>query len=403
MDNSKEVTTNTEPDIKFGKKLKRIIIRIIATVLVFFISVYRRIKPVPPCICFYYDQSIHQIFHSIYVAIELSNIQKEYPVVIYSTSREASQIIEEELSLIPNNVRFVKIRYPGYNKIDFKISWAVFWCRLGMYKPKAVVVTDYFDNVFRQLLVKTFWVYIPHGLVSGEFASDPHIRNYDFVILPGKRDLEELERRIGRLENSMAIGYSKLDYFKYHQVEPRKLFNDSKPVILYNPHFKEQLSSFFNKGLDLLESLSRTGKYNVIFMPHPDLARKHPDLMKKARQIQGVEVICRPKINLDYMMISDIYIADVTSSVFEWLYFNKPVLFFNTKRIKWQNNRYYLTWVLGSVVEDTPVMLEAVSHALGHPEEFQERRKELFNKTFFNNEQNVSKIIANSILQKIKK
>lgn len=382
--------------------IRKILIRIFAAFLVAFIEIYRKFKPESPCICFYYDQSIHHIYHSIYIAIELSNIQKEYTVKVFSTSREATGIIEEELDSIPNNVRFIKVYHPGYNKTDFNIDWSVFWCRLRMHKPKAVVAADYYDNVFRSLLLKTFWVYIPHGLVSREFAVHPHIKDYDFVILPGKRDLDEMERRIGQLANSMVIGYSKLDYFKYHQVKPMNLFNDSKPVILYNPHFKENLSSFFDKGLDLLKALSEIGKYNIIFMPHPDLVRTHPELVNKAKDIPGVAAVFRPKINLDYMMMSDIFIADVTSSVYEWLYFDKPVIFFNTKKVDWQNNKYYLSWILGKVVEETKDMVEAVAHALEYPEEFMEIRRKKLEETFLNRDKKVSNIIAGVILDRLK-
>jgi hypothetical protein len=55
------------------------------------------------------------------------------------------------------------------------------------------VVTDFFDNVFRQLGVKTFWVYVPHGFVNRKFGDDPHLHDYNLVLLPGEKEKQELE------------------------------------------------------------------------------------------------------------------------------------------------------------------------------------------------------------------
>ncbi|MFH2146274.1 MAG: CDP-glycerol glycerophosphotransferase family protein [Candidatus Omnitrophota bacterium] len=385
-----------------NKLIKKSIIRILAAILSIFVELYRKIRPIKPAIYFCYNQSVHQIYHSLFVAIELSNVQDEYPVVVLSTSRQASEIIEEELSSIPNKVRFQKIRHPGYGKTDFDINLFVFLCRLRIHRPKAVVVTDYFDNVFRQLLIKTFWVYVPHGLANREFAFEPHIKDYDLVILPGERDLKAMQERIGPLSNCRVAGYSKLDYFHYHAVKALELFKEKRPVILYNPHFDEKLSSFFDKGMILLEQLSKSNKFNVIFMPHPDLSRKYPQIVRKTAEFKNVLLIERHRINLEYMAQADIYITDVSSSVFEWLYFDKPAIFFNTKRVDWEKSKYYSSWALGKVAEDVPQLLIMLDDALKYPEEFREIRREIFKNTFANRDKIVSKAIAEIIRDRIR-
>ncbi len=356
-----------------------------------------------PGIYFCYNQSIHQIYHSLFIAIELSNVQKEYPVVVLSTSAEASDIIESELSSIPNDVRFIKISHPGYERRDFSVNWFVFLCRLRMHRPRAVVVTDYYDNVLRQLLVKTFWVYTFHGPENRGFT-DPHIKDYDLIIVPGEGERKRLEAMVGPLTNCAVMGYSKFDYLRYRTLTPPKvLFRDKKPVIMYNPHFDPSQSSFFDMGEELLEALSKSSKYNIIFMPHPDLARKHPRLIDKTRALPGVTVVDRPKINLEYMAVADIYITDVSSAAYEWLYFKKPALFFNTKRADWKNKGIYPVWGCGRVAEDVPAMCEAIEHSLKHPEEFREKRKEVFDSTFSGHDSNASKRAAQTIIDMIKR
>jgi CDP-glycerol glycerophosphotransferase (TagB/SpsB family) len=188
---------------------------------------------------------------------------------------------------------------------------------------------------------------------------------------------------------------------RYHQASAPTLFREIKPVILYNPHFDPQVSSFFDQGRQLLEALSASGKYNIIFMPHPDLARRIPPLLAELGKLSNIVIAERSRINLDYMAAADIYITDVSSSVFEWLYFNKPVLFFNTKKINWQHNRYYLSWVLGEVAETVSVMMGEIDKALTGPDNFLDQRQAMRSKIFTNQDKNISKLMAEIIWNKL--
>ncbi|MBI5873364.1 MAG: CDP-glycerol glycerophosphotransferase family protein [Candidatus Omnitrophica bacterium] len=387
------------------KVLKKAGIWISALVLNLFLSVFRLflsiLKPIKPRVYFCYNQSIHQIYHSLFVAIELSNCAKEFDVVILSTSAQASDIIEDELASIPNRVIFKKIRHPGYGRVDYSVNWFVLHCYFRMRDPLAVVVPDYYDNVFRSLWLKTFWVYVSHGVANRFFSFDKHVRDYDLAILPGERDAKAFQEHLGPMKNAETLGYSKLDYFHYHRVKPRILFKDNKPVILYNPHFERSLSSFFDQGAMLIKAIYDTGRYNVIFMPHPDLARKYPRLVEEVRSFPGVALINRPKVNLEYMATSDLYITDISSSVYEWFYFNRPVLFFNTKKVAWKTNPYYASWASGDVAEDVPGALKAIEHALANPEEHGAIRRQLFAQTFFHPERIVSRDIACAITKRL--
>ncbi len=382
--------------------MRKITIKVASSIIGFCLSVYRALKPEPERIYFCYNQSVHHIYHSLFIAIELSRCQNAPEVTVLSTSCEASGLIERELAAIPNNVHFIRIKHPWYGHTGFNVNWFVLLCRLCMHRPKAVVVSDYYDNVFRRLGVRTRWIYTFHGPENRGYT-DPHIKDYDLILVPGPGELERLEEKAGKLDNYLIAGYSKFDFFHYHEPVPKSLFQDSKPVVLYNPHFDPSQSSFFDAGLDLLEELSRSGKYNVIFMPHPDLARKHPKLVRRATSSGNITLATRNKINLEYMACADIYITDVSSSAFEWLYFDKPVLFFNTKKGDRENESRYPVWACGKVLESVPSMLEAVFGALTVPEEFGERRRDMFKRTFANTEDRPSVICARAITAKLEK
>ncbi|MFH1641131.1 MAG: CDP-glycerol glycerophosphotransferase family protein, partial [Candidatus Omnitrophota bacterium] len=382
--------------------LKKTVIRILANLLTWLMSAFRGFKRADHCICFCYNQSVHHIYHSLFIAIELSNIQQKYPVVILSTSSEASSIIEKELGRIPNRIIFKKIRHLGYYRADFNVNWFVFLCRLHIPNPKAVVVTDYYDSIFRRLGVKTFWVYTAHGLENRGYT-DIHIKDYDLVLVAGKQELRRREALIGKLSNYVITGYSKFDYFFYPKKDLQLSFKENKPVILYNPHFLTEGSSFFDEGEKLLKALSEGGSYNIIFMPHPDLARRYPRLVRQAASFPNTLLAERTFINLDYMAAADIYITDISSSAYEWLYFNKPAIFFNSKKIDWKEKGLYAVWSSGRVAETTSEVLQGVRKGLANPYEFEEQRKKVFDETFGSQRVKVSKNEAEIIISSLEK
>jgi len=64
------------------------------------------------------------------------------------------------------------------------------------------------------------------------------------------------------------------------------------------------------------------------------------------------------------MKISDLYLGDVSSSIHEWLYFNKPMVFINTHKVDWKNNHYYEFWQLGNVVNKINNLIPTIDIAI---------------------------------------
>jgi hypothetical protein len=386
---------------RLRRQVKTLFIRGGAFLLTLLIDLYRKIRPIKEGMYFCYNQSIHHIHHTLFIAIELSNIQNQYPVTVLSTSHEASQIIEGELAAIPNRVRLIKIKHPWYRHSGYHVNWFVFLCRLRMHRPLAVVVTEYFDNVFRQLNVKTAWIFTSHGPENRGF-SHPHIKDYDLVFCASEEDARRVENLIGPLTNYQAFGYSKLDYLYYHP-NPDRQARKERPTIIYNPHFDKTQSSFYQSGLALLRALSNGNRYDILFMPHPDLSRKHPRLVQQAAQQPQVTLIDRPKINFDYFAEADLYITDVSSAAYEWLVFNRPVVFFNPQLLSAENGRLLHIWTCGPVVNNIPDVLAAIDRSLQHPEDYQGQRKDMLRLTFTPNPPPVSRKIALAIHEYITK
>ncbi len=116
----------------------------------------------------------------------------------------------------------------------------------------------------------------------------------------------------------------------YPQIDP------SKKTILYTPTFdslywtkKKDLCSvkvFVNK---ILSKVKNFDDYNIIFKCHPGIARD--DFLNsqlKALQDKHDNLIVDYRGNLQhYMQLADILFTDYTSATYDFLYFDKPILF----------------------------------------------------------------------------
>ena len=164
------------------------------------------------------------------------------------------------------------------------------------------------------------------------------------------------------------------------------MFKNNLPIILYNPHWNKKLSSLYKDGENIVNKLISTNRYNVIFSPHPFINYHNKLLKYKFKFLKSKNLVIDwssiHKINFDYMKISDIYLGDGGSSAYEWLYFNKPMIFYNSHNIEWKNDPYYEFWKMGYVVDNANDLILSLDKVLNRSDPFIKIRTEVRNHTF---------------------
>ena len=114
-------------------------------------------------------------------------------------------------------------------------------------------------------------------------------------------------------------------------------FDPKKKTLLYMPSFSTDTENlrkdycsvpFFTK---VIKNLKNRDAYNFIIKLHPNL-REEPEMLIKVN-----DMIVKYKLNvhvnmcgedyLPYMDIADVMVSDRTSAAFDYLYFDKPLLF----------------------------------------------------------------------------
>ncbi len=234
-----------------------------------------------------------------------------------------------------------------------------------------VLVTPHanLDAVFRlDRNRKIKYVCTFHGAGDGDIGFDCAFSNYDLLLTSGT-DVDDRLRSEGIVHEKNAsaiIGYPKYDLL---ETACKALFDNNHTVFVYNPHYAHGLTSWGVFGFGVLDFFANNPKYNLIFAPHIKLfdGRK-PSGLSEYLQYPNiiVDVNSTKLMDSTYTKGADIYIGDVSSQVYEFLYFKlKPTIFLNAFNKKpWKANPSLQMWKTGAVVNEIRLLSKAIGSAL---------------------------------------
>ncbi len=256
------------------------------------------------------------------------------------------------------------------------------------------------------------FVFLMHGAGDRDYPfldiyKEP-ISEFDLVTTSGQK-IKDLFYKMGEYKHTKfeICGYQKFDAVRIENKE-KILFNNNKPTVVYNPHFRDSISSFHKHGIDILEFFYTNKKYNLIFSPHFNLfderrqdALKRSDIAKKYFESDSIIIDFGSvnSVNMSYMLSADIYLGDLSSQVYEFLINGrKPCIFFNAHTINWKKNEHYQMWQLGKIINDIEKLGNILESRDIWQKEFKEKQKKAMAYTFdISNEISSSKRVATAI------
>ncbi len=242
------------------------------------------------------------------------------------------------------------------------------------------------------------FVYTSHGAGDREIGFDRQLAGFDLIFLSGKK-IENRMRAAGLLETaeSCIVGYPKFDAFHAFNKPAKKLFNNDRPTVLYNPHFSPALSSWFDMGEHILDYFYSNDSYNLIFAPHVMLFKRRYHIAPDGWHFRRTGILARRYHDCGHMLLdtgsiactdmtytlsADIYLGDVSSQIWEFLVHQRPCLFANAHRAQWQDDPNYLHWQTGEVLDDVDKLDNCLSRAVSTHASYLEKQKQLFASTF---------------------
>ncbi|MFT8674544.1 MAG: hypothetical protein ABF990_03875 [Acetobacter sp.] len=347
---------------------------------------------------------LHQIAHTAPIAAELA--AEGVDVSILCSSPEQERRVR---ALVPAGlpVRFVQLTTSRLANIANSLTGGVIpFRRLGILRQNlslfagfdALVVPETTSTLLKSRygLNGLKLIYLPHGAGDRSIGFRGVTRLFDFVLLSGNKVRDRMLRSgLVTAENCKIVGYPKFDTVDLDHV-PR-IFDNDRPTVLYNPHFDPLLSSWRTMGEQVLDYFAQQDRFNLIFAPHVMLFQRRLHASLEHRRLWFRRKIPQrffglPHIRIDtgsplstdmsYTRAADIYLGDVSSQVYEWIYRPRPCIFLNSHHAAWRGNPNYAHWLLGDVIDSIAELPAALERAMADPTRFAHLQEHACKETF---------------------
>ena len=174
-------------------------------------------------------------------------------------------------------------------------------------------------------------VQIFHGMSDKPFTYGRDFRGYIRCLCAGRRQVDRLrQNRVNRDARCTIIGYPKFD----NSVKGPSLFNNDKKTVIYCPTWRKGNISSIDIFLDNPKIIQQLlANYNLLVKPHPNIFNPNrkffqQDIIDRLRAIDGITLIRSGNV-MPWFHQADLYIGDISASGYEWLYFDRPMIFVN--------------------------------------------------------------------------
>lgn len=353
-------------------------------------------------VCFLYNAQLHQIPHSLPIALELACRHADFEVEVAGASDlhldfarrlaggcGCASAVTYRLLERPWDVR-LRAHLTGELAPQKKRTLAhnaKYFSGFG-----ALVTPEWTSLTLRRsrlLPPHTRMVFTGHGGGDRAITVTPDIGEFDFVFASG----EKLEKRMIELgivrPGAYATGvYAKFDWVLAPGSTQPRLFDNDRRTLLYSPHFDPSLSSWPAVGWKVLDYFAQSTRYNLVFAPHVRMFE--PPSPRKYRAFRRYEELPHMLIDLgsercidmSYTLGADAYLGDVSSQVAEFMLRPRPCLFLNPRGTDWQGDTNYRFWTLGPVLRDVEGLDAALTQAFETHADYQSAQCAYFEETF---------------------
>lgn len=300
------------------------------------------------------------VAHAASIAFELQAMHG-YEVTAFVSSRVQAQALKSLAERYSGSCLVQMLRADAlhrlarrFKKRDYPRARYVLKNNLKLLQSfDALVLTDIPPISLRQRQRGPRMILTGHGPGPRSFGSYPDMTQFDLFLLPGKTRLELLSAT-GRIdeEKSRIIGYPKFDLAPPSNA--RKMFDNDRPIVLYNPHFNGNGSSWPQWGTRVLDYFSAHPEWNLIFAPHVLMFHRGGDkLLEKYASFTNIHIDARSQalVDMTYTNAADIYLGDVSSQAYEFVGLRpRPCIFLNPDKRDWRANAHLGMWAMGDVV-----------------------------------------------------
>lgn len=328
----------------------------------------------------------HHYYHFIPVACELHR-RGRIDVRIFVPDTDSAQNLTElvaRLGFEPPPV--IVMRLPGLMErclpraID-KITRLFAWNR-QLRDATGLYTAERTSTLLRRLPGRQpLYIHTPHGAGDRAKGFEKRIALFDHVLVSGPKDRDRMiADGLIAPDRCQVMGSVKVASLMGASPGRTPLFDNDRPVVLYNPHFDPVLGSYRHVAERLMTAMAAQDRYNFIFAPHVRLSRSWSAAEREhweSRAVRGKIIVDAgsPRCSdMTYTLAADLYIGDVSSQIYEYLVDPRPALFIDTQGKSWRDDPSFAMWHLGRVVTPDADLMAAIDESLADNAPFAARQ-----------------------------
>jgi len=348
---------------------------------------------------FLYFEEIHHIAHFIGIAAELYKISQKCKVDIITYPGKHEYLYKLLELLEVDNINVVQLSTYRSRQIIDALSGRKKPSALYLYKKNSKTLMQYDALVFTEMNHKyvhkyrknsktPYLISVGHGPGGRGYAFQPSLKLLDLILLCGNFYMNRLKNDAYLINNYKIIGYSKFDVV-LKENPSIQLFDNDRPIVLYNPHFNKINSSWYTYGTQILEYFYTNEKFNLVFAPHMYLFNRkgfeNPAIIdKKYFNCDHIHMDLGSikSSNMTYILNCDMYLGDVSSQIFEFSLKPRPAIFIDVEGVDWKDDINYRFWKTGDVVCSMEELKQALLDADKKKEQYLSIQKQFFKENF---------------------
>lgn len=333
-------------------------------------------------VAFLYLGGPHQVFHAAPAAAELARLDPALRVVNYAAGDRPAGLIRrvyDAYGAPPPDIR--PFDPPWWGELAAKVSGrasarklpALFSHRRALAGFDALVTAECSSSILRHMgLADSLMVLIPHGAGDRAISVEPRMALFDHVLVAGPKNAERMvSEAVVPPERCSEVGYLKLDLMQRLRAQRAPLFANDRPTVLYNPHFKRELSSL-PVARAVIAAFAAQQRFNLVFAPHirafedADAAERASWTALAVENQISVDLGSDRLLDMSYAIGADIYLGDVSSQVYEFLSEPRPCVFVDSHNVAWRGDPSYAFWNLGDVCTPDAVLASVTDAPARH-------------------------------------
>ena len=328
-------------------------------------------------LAFLFIGGVHQVAHLAPVAAEISRLRRDLAVrCICADPVTAGALKEVQTRMEAPGMAVTELAVPLAGVLLARLTGrqsaakgpllaAIRW---NARNAAAIIVPERTSAALRRLGWRRPLIHFRHGAGDRAPSSEKRLKAFDLIVVPGQKDVDRAVSQGINQARLRSVGYIKADYFSQVARSRPPLFDNDRPVVLYNPHFDPRISSL-GIAAEVLERFRAQERYNLIYAPHVRAtenlsARERAAWMALEVPEQVLVDLGSPRLfDMSYLFAADAYLGDMSSQLYEFLVVPRPVAFIDAHSADWQSDRRYAGWSLGEVARGADGALDAIDRA----------------------------------------